>query len=71
MSIEIEKLRIQVAELKNSLAQAKQQKTLRDEFAMAALVGQFDTDGGLVYGTEVSVSKAYDIADAMMKERAR
>ncbi len=71
MSIEIEKLRIQVAELKNSLAQAKQQKTLHDEFAMAALVGQFDTDGGLVYGTEVSVSKAYDIADAMMKERAR
>ena len=70
MSIEIETLRIQVAELKNSLAQAKQQKTLRDEFAMAALAGQFDTDGGLVYGAEASVRYAYEIADVMMKGRS-
>jgi hypothetical protein len=69
--MEIEKLRIQVAELKNSLAQAKQNKTLRDEFAMAALVGQFDTDGGLICGSEASVRYAYEIADLMLKERAR
>lgn len=71
MSIEIEKLNIQVAELKNSLAQAKQHKTLRDEFAMSALIGQFDSDGGLVYGQESSAKIAYAIADAMMKERTR
>jgi hypothetical protein len=69
--MEIEKLRIQVAELKNSLAQAKQHKTLRDEFAVAALVGQFDTDGGLIPGAEASVRYAYEIADLMLKERAR
>lgn len=71
MSMEIEKLRIEVAELKNSLAQAKQHKTLRDEFAMFALNGMFDSDGGLVYGTESSARHAYEIADVMMKERTR
>ena len=62
MSTEIEKLNIQVAELKNSLAQAKQHKTLRDEFAMAAMSA---------LGKESSSEFAYAIADGMMKERTR
>lgn len=54
----------QIAELKQSLAQAKQKKTLRDEFAMAALSGVI-----YMYGTTFAAKEAYDIADEMMKER--
>jgi hypothetical protein len=66
--MEVEKLRIQVAELKNSLAQAKQQKTLRDEFAMAALSMDLDSRG---YGLEGFVKSAYDVADMMLWQRER
>lgn len=53
----------QIAELKQSLAQTKQKKTLRDEFAMEAL--------GKISGptAEIIAKKAYSVADAMMKER--
>ena len=57
---------IEIAELKNSLAQAKQKKTLRDEFAMAALIGVIYT-----YGTTDAAEEAYALADAMMKERSK
>ena len=62
---------IEIAELKNALAMARQKKTLRDEFAMAALIGQFDSDGGLMYGQDDTVKRAYEIADAMMRERMK
>lgn len=50
-------------------------KTLRDEFAMAALTGLMtirDDDPQndyIVYGPETAAAVAYAIADAMMKER--
>jgi len=53
---------IEIAELKNALAIAKQKKTLRDEFAMAAMIA---------LGKESSSEFAYAIADAMMKERMK
>lgn len=53
----------EIAELKQSLAWAQQQKTLRDEFAMAAL------STGIQYPVKDLVRSAYEIADAMMKER--
>lgn len=61
-------MEIEVAELKNSLAQAKQKKTFRDEFAMAALIGLLSDPQNC--GTHKSIcSDAYDYAEAMMKER--
>ena len=57
---------IEIAELRNSLAMAKQKRTLRDEIAMAALIGVVYT-----YGTTNLAEKAYEIADAMMKERRK
>jgi len=57
---------IEIAELRNSLAMAKQKKTLRAEFAMAALIGLLYT-----YGATKSVEEAYGIADAMMQERRK
>ena len=57
---------IEIAELRNSLAMAQQKKTLRDEFAMAALIGLLYT-----YGTTKSIEEAYGIADAMMQERRK
>lgn len=66
----------QIAELKQSLAQAKQKKTLRDEFAMAALTGLLANQklaarslaaGGAESGWFEEC--AYEFADAMMKER--
>ena len=56
----------EIAELKQSLAWAQQQKTLRDEFAMAALPRLIADYGG---GTNAHVRIAYEYADAMMKER--
>ena len=56
---------IEIAELKNSLAQTKQKKTLRDEFAMAALA----TVGAFSSHRKAEIS--YEIADAMMKERTK
>lgn len=58
---------IEIAELKNSLAQAKQKKTLRDEFAMAALVAKITRDGAAYEDLVARI--AYQVADAMMKER--
>jgi hypothetical protein len=56
----------EIADLKQSLAWAQQQKTLRDEFAMAALQG-------LLISSHLSIEEncclAYMYADAMMKER--
>lgn len=60
---------IEIAELRNSLAQAKQKKTLRDEFAIAALVGTISKYGSLTAGDVAE--DAYAIADAMMKERMK
>ena len=54
---------IEIAELKNALAIARQKKTLRDEFAMAAMSL---TKG---YPASAMASWAYQMADAMMKER--
>jgi len=60
----------QIAELKQSLAQSKQKKTLRDEFAMAALIGLLSDPQNC--GTHKSISSdAYDYAEAMMKERRK
>lgn len=58
---------IEIAELKNSLAQAKQKKTLRDEFAMAAINIAADRYGS--FPAELIAKDAYAFADAMMKER--
>jgi len=41
-------------------------KDLRDEFAMAALIGILDT---CIYGRDESAATAYEYADAMMKAR--
>lgn len=57
----------QIAELKQSLAQAKQKKTLRDELAMAALRGSMKRYAS----PECIAEDAYQIADAMMKERSK
>lgn len=56
----------EIAKLKQSLAMAKQKKTLRDEFAMAALPRLIADYGG---GTNAHVRIAYEYADAMMQER--
>jgi hypothetical protein len=58
-------MEIEVAELKNSLAQAKQKKTLRDEFAMTVLPGIAG------YTADDMARLAYVVADAMMKERMK
>ena len=61
---------IEIAELKNALAMAQQKKTLRDEFAMAALTGMLagsPNDGSWQHFVEV----AYKFADAMMQERMK
>jgi hypothetical protein len=60
---------IEIAELRNSLAQAKQKKTLRDEFAMAVLSGA--SHNIYPHKIDVVVEKAYQLADAMMKERIK
>ena len=56
---------IEIAELKNALAMARQKKTLRDEFAIAAM--------SLTRGyPESAVAEwAYEMADAMMQERMK
>jgi hypothetical protein len=60
----------QIAELKQSLAQVKQKKTLRDEFAMAALTGLLADPQNL--GTHKYIcGDAYDYAEEMMKERRK
>jgi hypothetical protein len=63
---------IEIAELKNSLALARQKKTLRDEFALVALNGllsaiPMETE---FHVKEISAS-CYKFADAMMKERMK
>ena len=59
----------QIAELKQSLAHAKQKKTLRDEFAMAALTGVMDKYENVTFS--VVAENCYAIADAFMKERSK
>ena len=55
-----------IAELRTSLAYAQLKKTLRDEFAMAALTGILARNSG-TYDENCEI--AYQYADAMMKER--
>lgn len=59
---------IEIAELKNQLALARQKKTLRDEFAMAAMQSLIliRAQGRDCHGW---ASSAYEVADAMMKAR--
>lgn len=54
-----------VKELEERLAKTKEQATLRDQFAMAALTGMLMRS----VGYEETAEKAYKFADAMMKER--
>ena len=60
---------IEIAELKNALAMAKQKKTLRDEFAMAALTGYVSNHDE--FFIDDVVKSCYIIADAMLKERMK
>ena len=60
---------IEIADLKHQLAMARQKKTLRDEFAMAALTGLIADPTGPNYSDVPE--KAYRFADAMMKERMK
>jgi hypothetical protein len=53
----------EIAELKQSLAWAQQQKTLRDEFAMAALPAIIERNQSTVTG---HIDAAYTYADLMM-----
>lgn len=46
------------------------QKTLRDEFAMAALQSLLEHDGTNPEYFYLRAKEAYDMADAMMAERA-
>jgi hypothetical protein len=57
----------EIAQLRTSLAYAQLEKTLRDEFAMAALTG-YTSNLDEFYVHEV-VKSCYIVADAMMKER--
>jgi len=60
----------EIAELKQSLAQAKQKKTLRDEFAMAALTSMLSPVQDIKDTTYARAAElSYKFADAMMKER--
>jgi len=60
---------IEIAELRNSLAMARQQKTLRDEFAMAALTGM--SAQYIINDERLAAATAYAIADAMILERRK
>lgn len=62
---------IEIAELKNQLAMARQKKTLRDEFAMAALNGLILSIGYNRKDKQEFAQEAYWFADAMMKERMK
>ena len=57
---------IEIAELKNALALARQKKTLRDEFAMAALTAIIARGQSTPTG---NVDAAYTYADLMMVVR--
>ena len=46
-------------------------KTLRDEFAMAALVGIVNAGFRTQYSSKELAQLAYRFADAMMKERSQ
>ena len=60
----------QIAELKQSLAMARQQKTLRDEFALVALNGLLVAIPMETEFDHIKISAScYMFADAMLKER--
>jgi hypothetical protein len=60
----------QIAELKQSLAMARQQKTLRDEFALVALNGLLVAIPMETAFDHIKISEScYMFADAMLKER--
>jgi hypothetical protein len=61
---------IEIAELKNALAMAKQKKTLRDEFAMAALTGLIAISPA-PKSLEGIAELSYLAADSMMQERVK
>jgi hypothetical protein len=56
----------EIAELKQLLTLAQQQKTLRDEFAMTALLGMLNRNTA-TYNTNCEI--AYKCADIMMEAR--
>jgi hypothetical protein len=58
-----------IAELRTSLAYAQLKKTLRDEFAMAALPVVFERYGAQQFDFQLQAARAYAVADAMMQER--
>jgi len=58
-------------EVRNRAAPTEQPKTLRDEFAMAALTWIPRPKWGGPLDSVCVASEAYDIADAMMAERER
>jgi hypothetical protein len=60
---------VEIAELKNSLAMLGQKKTLRDEFAMAALTGMLCSIGDQNITAADLATFAYHQADVMMKAR--
>ena len=62
---------IEIAELKNSLAQAKQKKTLRDELAMAAMHRIMINSGWSQRSASDLAGIAYFYADAMLQVRMK
>jgi hypothetical protein len=62
---------IEIAELKNSLAMAKQTKTLRDELAMATMHRIMIHSGWSQRTASDLAGIAYFYADAMLRERAK
>lgn len=62
---------IEIAELRNSLAMDNQKKTLRDEFAMAALPALILSYQANRKSIKDFSQEAYWFADAMMQERQK
>jgi hypothetical protein len=61
---------IEIAELRNSLAMAQQKKTLRDEFAMAALTGLISINPA-PKSLDGIAEFSYLAAESMMQERRK
>lgn len=58
-----------VEKLEKKLAELKQQPSLRDQFAMAALTGILASSTGVMADRSLYATVAYALSDAMMKER--